>query len=593
MSVDRLQQGLDTVTRALLAERTAEGHWVGELSASALSTATAVIALATVDRQQHAPLIEGGLGWLSANANRDGGWGDTIRSRSNLSTTALVWAALGTAQADARFPDAVAQAQQWIVDRAGSLDELVPAVEAAYGVDRTFSVPITMTLALSGRLGESGWARVRPLPFEIAVLPAGLFGALRLPVVSYALPALIAIGQVIHHHAPTTSPVQRWIREAARNRTLQRLSRLQPVNGGFLEATPLTSFVVMSLAAMGQMDHEVARRGAAFLVGSVRPDGSWPIDTHLATWVTTLAIKALAQQPEVFRSLDAATLRSWLLDQQFRAIHPYTQAAPGGWAWTPLPGGVPDADDTAGALIALRLLAGPKPDADSIRAAAAGATWLLGLQNSDGGIPTFCRGWGKLPFDRSTPELTAHALRAWAAWSRDLEPSLQRRLQAAVPRAYAFLTQAQRADGAWLPLWFGNEGAPQQANPVYGTAQVLIALLPNRDPLPEDLQSAARAGTQYLVEAQNVDGGWGGAPGVPSTVEETAVALQALVAEPMMSEEVQRGLDWLLTAIEQGRHRQPAAVGLYFARLWYYERLYPLILSAGALGAARETQGAG
>ena len=44
---------------------------------------------------------------------------------------------------------------------------------------------------------------------------------------------------------------------------------------------------------------------------------------------------------------------------------------------------------------------------------AEGLKWLLGLQNSDGGIPTFCRGWGTLPFDRSSPDLTAHAIRAW------------------------------------------------------------------------------------------------------------------------------------------------------------------------------------
>ena len=34
--------------------------------------------------------------------------------------------------------------------------------------------------------------------------------------------------------------------------------------------------------------------GVKFLVNSVRPDGSWPIDTNLATWNTTLAINALA-----------------------------------------------------------------------------------------------------------------------------------------------------------------------------------------------------------------------------------------------------------------------------------------------------------
>ena len=40
-------------------------------------------------------------------------------------------------------------------------------------------------------------------------------------------------------------------------------------------------------------------------------------------------------------------------------MHPYTNADPGGWAWTNLPGGVPDADDTPGAILALLQL---RPD---------------------------------------------------------------------------------------------------------------------------------------------------------------------------------------------------------------------------------------
>lgn len=49
------------------------------------------------------------------------------------------------------------------------MDQLGPAVEACYG--KTVSVPITMPLALSGRLGPHGRQRVRPLPFELAALP--------------------------------------------------------------------------------------------------------------------------------------------------------------------------------------------------------------------------------------------------------------------------------------------------------------------------------------------------------------------------------------------------------------------------------------
>ena len=79
---------------------------------------------------------------------------------------------------------------------------------------------------------------------------------------------------------------------------------------------------------------------------------------------------------------------------------------------------MPDADDTSAVLIALHSLA--SPDDATLVAACAGVRWLLDLQNRDGGMPTFCRGWGSLPFDRSCHDLTAHALRAIAAWRRDI-----------------------------------------------------------------------------------------------------------------------------------------------------------------------------
>src|SRR5207237_5446946 len=90
----RLDHAFKTALTALLAERTPEGHWVGELSTSALSTATAVSALALVQQDRappgpHDALIAGGLTWLAGHQNTDGGWGDTVRSISNISTTML------------------------------------------------------------------------------------------------------------------------------------------------------------------------------------------------------------------------------------------------------------------------------------------------------------------------------------------------------------------------------------------------------------------------------------------------------------------------------------------------------------------------
>jgi len=573
----------EKVVAALLAARNAQGHWTGELSSSALSTATAVCALAVVARHsaeprcELTPLIDAGLNWLATHQNPDGGWGDTDRSFSNLSTTALVWAAFGVVPGEGRRAT-VEAAENWLRARTPLDPEpLAKALAARYGKDRTFSVPILTMCAIAGRLGpdETAWRHVPQLPFELAALPARWFGAMRLPVVSYALPALIAIGQVRHYFRPTRNPLACWLRDAAQAATLRILARIQPPNGGFLEATPLTAFVTMSLAAMGLSGHPVVTRGVDFLARSARPDGSWAIDTNLATWLTTLAVNALgADLPPA----DTQPIRDWLLGQQYRAVHPYTNAAPGGWAWTDLVGGVPDADDTAGALVALRRL-GP-PDAATRQAAANGAQWLVDLQNGDGGIPTFCKGWGALPFDRSSPDITAHALRAWAEWLDAFPPALLRRVERAIVRALGFLARNQRPDGAWIPLWFGHQESANDENPLYGTTRVLVALRDlaarGRWPQAEPLATAAE---HWIVTNQNPDGGWSGAPGAASSLEETALALEALPT----AASAQKGIAWLTARVEAGEWREASPIGFYFARLWYYERLYPAIFAAAAL----------
>jgi squalene-hopene/tetraprenyl-beta-curcumene cyclase len=434
------------------------------------------------------------------------------------------------------------------------------------------------------------WRDVLPLPFELAALPQRWFAALRLPVVSYALPALIAIGQCRHHHRPTWNPITRVLRNLTRKKTLRVLETIQPPNGGFLEATPLTSFVTMSLAGIGLADHPVTQKGVAFLKASARPDGSWPIDTNLATWVTTLSVNALG---EALPADARAPIRDWLLAQQYREEHPYTLAAPGGWAWTPLPGGVPDADDTPGALIALRNL-GDLTDTTR-EAARQGCTWLLNLQNRDGGIPTFCRGWTNLPFDRSSPDLTAHTLRAWLAW-RDELPELQPNIDDALQRAARFLAQSEGAgmDG-WSPLWFGSQHAPDEINWTYGTAKVLLALNePTQQALPGGALRVTR-GKNALLELQRSDGAWGGFKGGEPSIEETGLALEALAgvsendidAQAALEKARDRGAQWLVEQVESGAWTKPSPIGFYFAKLWYFEKLYPMIATVAALTRLR------
>src|SRR5262249_49519477 len=361
-------------------------------------------------RSEWTTLIERSLAWLIEHQNPDGGWGDTDRSFSNISTTMLCRAAFyltqtssvseGRTESLAGASGSLAKAEAWLFERYGNTPaQLAEAVRKRYGKDRTFATPILTTCALAGLVD---WREVPPLPFELACFPQSWFRFLRLPVVSYALPALIAIGQAVYQHRPPWNPIARLVRRFSNSKSLRVLEAIQPSSGGFLEATPLTSFVTMALASIGQAGHPVARKAVEFLTKSARPDGSWPIDTNLSTWVTTLAVNALAAAGEL-ESLDRREeLRDWLLAQQYKDRHPYTGAAPGGWAWTDLPGGVPDGDDSPGALVALALLPW---DEKCEPAVLEGLRWLCSIQNRDGGWPTFCRGWGHLPFDRSGSDL--------------------------------------------------------------------------------------------------------------------------------------------------------------------------------------------
>ncbi len=72
---------LENARQVLLRERNEAGHWTGQLSSSALSTATALIALSFVDRKRHGELISGGAAWLRDHQNDDGGWGDAAVER--------------------------------------------------------------------------------------------------------------------------------------------------------------------------------------------------------------------------------------------------------------------------------------------------------------------------------------------------------------------------------------------------------------------------------------------------------------------------------------------------------------------------------
>jgi hypothetical protein len=62
-----------------------------------------------------------------------------------------------------------------------------------------------------------------------------------------------------------------------------------------------------------------------------------------------------------------------------------------------------------------------------------------------------------------------------------------------------------------------------------------------------------------------------------------------------ISAAISGGVSWLIEHTDRGRSFEPSPIGFYFAKLWYWEQLYPLIWTVGALeqvAAGRQWQAA-
>ncbi|HPF51366.1 MAG TPA: prenyltransferase/squalene oxidase repeat-containing protein [Draconibacterium sp.] len=564
----------------LLNEMNDEGFWTGQLSSSALGVAVAVAALHFHNSEENKSEIEKGLKWLLKNSNRDGGFGDTSESPSNISTSLLVYAALNLYSEKQEIK--LLQDQVAVYLKANNIDlttgDVAAAILGHYKKDYTFSVPILTMCALCGIPEKNAYEKIPQLPFELSLLPQKFYRLLNLSVVSYAIPALIAVGIVIFKQKKS-GKIARSIRTGAEKKALKLLQKSLPESGGFLEAIPLTAFVALSLINAGYRNMDVVEKGVEFLKRTQREDGGWPNDVDLSTWVTTLSIKALGGRlSKVLNSEKQVGLTKHLKTVQNKIVHPFNGTSPGGWGWTNYSGSVPDCDDTPGAMLALMRL----NEAEKIKTEIlAGTNWLFQLQNSDGGFPTFSKGWGKLPFDQSCADLTGHCVLALATVAGNYKKesvAFQKKLNKSIERALLFLLKHQKDDGSWLPLWFGNQKVSKHENPVYGTARVINYL---KDSLPyfdnetkHQLQGMIAKGEDFLVKVQNQDGSWGGAKNISGTIEETALAAAALTKTDQR-EAVHKGFGWLdKMFIEKGLSSAP--IGLYFASLWYDEKLYPL-----------------
>ena len=230
-----------------------------------------------------------------------------------------------------------------------------------------------------------------------------------------------------------------------------------------------------------------------------------------------------------------------------------------------------------------------KSGTDAVRprieaAATTGVNWLLAMQNSDGGWPSYLRGSDESSPDGSGPALTAHALRAlrtWQYWTTG------RTIDESIRRGMYYLAAWQQTDGSWRPRWFISSQSPDSENLIYGTSQVVLAY---RD-LDQMENRLVKRALEWLASMAHLHGGWGGVTNKARAANgrRNRPGRRALLAaphDPRWQAALENGLQWLVRAVDEHRYQQPAAIGLLPAGLRYSEKVYPLAFTVSALGQA-------
>ncbi|KAJ5116807.1 hypothetical protein N7456_001155 [Penicillium angulare] len=308
---------------------------------------------------------------------------------------------------------------------------------------------------------------------------------------------------------------------------------------------------------------------------------------------------------------------SWIQDrQQVEPRGDWTvyrpELTPGGYAFEYENSWYPDVDDTA-----VVILAQVKHDPRSIlsKSVIEAATWIIGMQNHDGGWAAFDVGndklfLNKIPFndlnavcDTSCADITGHILEAFGLMMRRVPEKgpanlLFPALRAASLRGIDYLAGTQEPNGAWLGRW--------GCNYIYGTSHALCGLgyFRNEDTRVCIMSDAA---VKWLKSTQNPDGGWGEsllsyassdfAP-MKSTPTQTGWALMGLLAHISCDDAtIVSGIRYLVSSQTRETSVGPpwdqtayTAVGFpnhFYLEYDYYRHYFPMMALGRYLQEAR------
>ena len=618
VSSSTLKTAITRVTRFLMDQRKPDGHWCGELEADTTLESDTVKMwhlLGRVDADREKRLVA----TILKHQNAEGGWPIYAEGPAELNATVKAYVALRLAGFNNSDPRLVLAKEA--VLRLGGL-ERINSFEKTY-------------LAL---LGLYPWNQVPALPAEIIFLPNWF--AFNIYEVAYwsrtiLVPLMVlystrtkwveldfsvdelwqdprrkqakmtnfqkggAVWRVFFlfsdwmlrlHEAVPFKP----LRKAALRRTDRWMTDRLMETDGLGAIYPAMINAVFALKALGYGDGDPALEQSIREVERLElPDGSDGLKLQPCfspVWDTALALyivgktagrdeTALEQTAEWLRQREIRSYGDWRVKNR--------KAQPGGWAFEYRNPFYPDVDDCAQVLLGFQSLYG-KAQAAASPVHQRSITWILSMQNDDGGWASFdknnnCEALNHFPFadhnamlDPSSCDITGRILEMFSgAGLTTRHPQVR--------RAVDFLLARQEPDGTWFGRW--------GVNYIYGTWLALRGLKSIGIDLNEPRYQKAG---QWILKHQNADGGWGEScrsyddPSLkgqgPSTASQTAWALMALMSLGLQQlPEFRKGTDFLVrTQQADGNWDESWFTGTGFPRVFYlkyhlYRTYFPLL----------------
>ena len=622
-SADALASSIAAASKAVLAARKPDGHWVFELEADATIPAEYVLLRHYLAEPVDAALEAKIANYLRRIQNANGGWSLFYGHEFDMSASVKAYFAL---KMIGDKPDAphMKKAREEMLRRGGAIKSNV------------------FTRIMLALFGVVTWRAAPMMPVEIMLLPRWF--PFHLTKISYwartvIVPLLVLmtkkprarnpLGVTIDElflqdpksigmtaKAPHQSQiwysgfaiVDRVLRvadpyfpKAMRQRAIEKAvafvtERLNGVDG--LGAIfPAMANTVMMYDLLGypkDHPHYVLARQSVENLLVIKDHEAYCQPCVSPIWDTALAAHAMIEAGSEKEVAAAKLSLDWLqpkqvLDVEGDWIEKRPGVRPGGWAFQYNNAHYPDLDDTAVVVMAMDRARGLGSGTKYDESIARGVEWIEGLQSVDGGWAAFDADnleyyLNNIPFsdhgallDPPTDDVTARCVSMLAQLGETVETS------EALRRGVEYLRKTQLPDGSWFGRW--------GVNYIYGTWSVLCAL--NAAGVAHDDPVIAKA-ADWLIQIQNADGGWGedgnsykldykGYEPSETTASQTAWATLALMAAGKVDHAAtKRGIQNLMgTQAKDGLWTEANYTGGGFPRVFYlryhgYSKFFPL-----------------